>query len=530
MIMAFGKRIIGHCTSMYSSFCYVIWFFLFLPGLTNGQGILFSQYHTTPANVNPAMVTAQNFASLVVNYKNKNFGNDLSFNTTMISAYYPIIWNKPVRRIAAVGVSFLDDRLIGDQNIYHQAARINGAYSITLDTNHYLSFGASIENNIRRISFDNIHTGVQYVLGRGYDASIPNGESFGALRKSFYSFSLAVYYYKLDKNLRQKSAIGFSIFDANRPNNAFIVSESNLPRTFAFYASTQLIKFKSIIVSPEVLFKCNSYNYNYSSGLRFIYDLNNLGTKNIAFGVNYFKNSILNTVIQISHPSYSIGFSYDFAFSKQSSYTVMNSPELMASFKIPVKERKFKKKKRKKTKLKDPVENKAKITEPVKTDTFNQEIIKRRDDTTETSDNVKGKIRVIPRNSNEEIKDSVIVETDNDSQKSIVLPTIEFNFNSIELTGKAKGDLEELIQKLHSLANYHLEVIGHSDNVGNSISNKEVSTKRAKSVFDFLKEKGITNEKMRFYGMGHERPIRENNSETGRKKNRRVEIILKRND
>ena len=68
---------------------------------------------------------------------------------------------------------------------------------------------------------------------------------------------------------------------------------------------------------------------------------------------------------------------------------------------------------------------------------------------------------------------------------------------------------------------------GHTDNIGNPTANQQLSEKRALAVRDWLVESSnIPIKRFATKGLGDSKPVAENDSEVGRAKNRRVEIIL----
>lgn len=71
---------------------------------------------------------------------------------------------------------------------------------------------------------------------------------------------------------------------------------------------------------------------------------------------------------------------------------------------------------------------------------------------------------------------------------------------------------------------YKIEISGHSDNTGTDELNDRLSQQRAEAVRNYLIGKGIAAETMTAKGYGKRKPIADNDTEEGRKKNRRVEI------
>ncbi len=75
-----------------------------------------------------------------------------------------------------------------------------------------------------------------------------------------------------------------------------------------------------------------------------------------------------------------------------------------------------------------------------------------------------------------------------------------------------------------------IEIYGHTDNIGDEQKNKELSYNRAKAVADYLILKGVKSTNVRYEGFGSLKPIESNDTEEGRKANRRVEFILKKKE
>ncbi|NLJ39642.1 MAG: OmpA family protein [Candidatus Atribacteria bacterium] len=68
---------------------------------------------------------------------------------------------------------------------------------------------------------------------------------------------------------------------------------------------------------------------------------------------------------------------------------------------------------------------------------------------------------------------------------------------------------------------------GHTDSVGSKEYNQELSVNRAKAVRDyFLTIENLINFQIEIHGYGESQPIAPNETEEGREKNRRVEIII----
>ncbi|MGY6562175.1 MAG: OmpA family protein [Luteibaculaceae bacterium] len=106
----------------------------------------------------------------------------------------------------------------------------------------------------------------------------------------------------------------------------------------------------------------------------------------------------------------------------------------------------------------------------------------------------------------------------------VVLNNIFFDFDSFRLKDESKIELNRLHKFLVDNPSVRIEISGHTDNVGSASYNKNLSNSRAKSVVEFLIEKGIEGSRLTFVGYGSEKPIASNDTEAGKAKNRRTEF------
>jgi outer membrane protein OmpA-like peptidoglycan-associated protein len=113
---------------------------------------------------------------------------------------------------------------------------------------------------------------------------------------------------------------------------------------------------------------------------------------------------------------------------------------------------------------------------------------------------------------------------------SIDLPSIYFAFNQSELLPSSYPSMEHLAKMLQEETSIMIEIRGHTDNVGSNRYNKKLSIERAESVYDFLIESGIDEERLKYRGFGNSDPIADNDTEFGRQLNRRVEIKVISNE
>ena len=115
------------------------------------------------------------------------------------------------------------------------------------------------------------------------------------------------------------------------------------------------------------------------------------------------------------------------------------------------------------------------------------------------------------------------------NENGIVLSMGEvlFDFDSSSLKREAGENLDKItgiIKKKYPDREIIIE--GHTDNVGSRDYNMELSSKRAQNVAEYLK-RGIDHDKLSFRGYGPDKPLNGNKTAEEKRKNRRVDIIIK---
>jgi len=105
---------------------------------------------------------------------------------------------------------------------------------------------------------------------------------------------------------------------------------------------------------------------------------------------------------------------------------------------------------------------------------------------------------------------------------------ILFDFDSAIIKKDSYSQLDEIGKAICSkeLHGQNFAIEGHTDSIGTETYNRRLSLKRAEAVRDYLIGKfDIDGDRLKVLGHGEMRPIATNNTEEGRKKNRRVEIV-----
>ena len=108
--------------------------------------------------------------------------------------------------------------------------------------------------------------------------------------------------------------------------------------------------------------------------------------------------------------------------------------------------------------------------------------------------------------------------------------TVNFDFNSANLTALAKANLDKLFTVLQENADTNINIYGYTDSKGTDEYNLGLSERRAQAVKNYLTTKGLASSRLISIGMGEKEPIASNDTEAGRAQNRRVEFAITANE
>jgi hypothetical protein len=103
---------------------------------------------------------------------------------------------------------------------------------------------------------------------------------------------------------------------------------------------------------------------------------------------------------------------------------------------------------------------------------------------------------------------------------------IYFDTGKADIKPESDATLKEIAKLLQGDPKLKLYVVGHTDNQGALDLNMDLSRRRAEAVLAALTMKyAVPTARLRAYGSGPYAPVASNDSEDGRAKNRRVELV-----
>jgi outer membrane protein OmpA-like peptidoglycan-associated protein len=119
------------------------------------------------------------------------------------------------------------------------------------------------------------------------------------------------------------------------------------------------------------------------------------------------------------------------------------------------------------------------------------------------------------------------VERVSQAQIRVVFPAdLTFDFNRDAVKSQFVGTLRDTGNVLRDYQQTTVDVYGHADAVGGDAYNQDLSERRAMNVASVLMQGGVIRERLIAQGFGESRPVADNASDSGRARNRRVEVYI----
>jgi len=112
--------------------------------------------------------------------------------------------------------------------------------------------------------------------------------------------------------------------------------------------------------------------------------------------------------------------------------------------------------------------------------------------------------------------------------KIVIIGKVQFETGSARIKSKSQPLLDDVAEALAQHPQIqHVEVQGHTDDVGSERVNQQLSQKRAEAVRDALVDRHVDPGRLEAHGYGESKPIAPNRTRAGRAKNRRVEFVVR---
>ncbi len=494
---------------------------------SNAQYFQFSQYNFTPQRINPAQVSTSDYATVSFDYRNQATGGDFHLNSNIINASYPLIARNGTRW-SGIGISMMDDRS-GQAGIFStQEIALSYALTITVAKGQTLSLGVKGLYQSRKINFDGLYTGSQYVADRGFMEGISNGEDLSNVVNNFTTFSTGLYWQQVDREGDKIAYWGISFFDFNKPEDSFLGSSSQLNSTGVASMGFRLYHQGNLSFFPEALYTRSGNRNVLNVGGITKYEIKPYPNQ-VAAHIDLITKYVIGRSgiigLQFHKEKFSVGISYDFP-------VIVKNVSNTGAFEVGLEFRKLVLPKGKKARQQQQKKNPEQAIKQPATNTQAKSVVKK-------SRSVADTLKVKPNPAKEDLssrlkqkQDSVAASASagNIVHEPLILEkaTLHFNFefNSAVLDEEASTYLDDLAKALIDNPELKIKLTGHTDNVGSDKFNLKLSAYRAQTLKDYLVERGVDEKRITSDGKGMSEPLNNNLTPQDRAKNRRVELTI----
>ncbi|WP_067561325.1 OmpA family protein [Halofilum ochraceum] len=120
-----------------------------------------------------------------------------------------------------------------------------------------------------------------------------------------------------------------------------------------------------------------------------------------------------------------------------------------------------------------------------------------------------------------------ITEVGDNALKIGIASDATFEFDSADIQPQYRPTYRKIADVLREYEQTIVHIIGHTDSTGPADYNMRLSERRAESVGLYLRDRGVQGDRLIYDGRGETESVASNETEEGRRQNRRVEIVIK---
>lgn len=128
----------------------------------------------------------------------------------------------------------------------------------------------------------------------------------------------------------------------------------------------------------------------------------------------------------------------------------------------------------------------------------------------------------------ERARDELSIQRLSDNALKIgVASDVSFDVDSASLKQNARTTFSRIAEVLADYDATIVHIVGHTDSTGAAEYNQALSERRASAVVSHLSANGMSGQRLRQEGRGESEPVAPNDTAANRKKNRRVDVVIK---
>ena len=296
---------------------------LFFARSLNAQDPSFSQFFSSPLNINPALTANINSDwRLISNLRDQWIGPASPYVTGTVSYDSKIFQNKIPNvetegNIMGVGGMLMFDRAMSGV-VKSTYASLNLSYNIKLSETQYykerLGIGFGAIYGTRNMDFSRVDFEEQFT-GYGFNRNLPTGESALSNMKSYVSASAGITYSA--SNEKSNFDMGVAAFHLNKPRQTFLKDDKEfLAMRKVAHANFETFINERAVFNTNAIYQFQKEANYFSIGAAMGYYLGNTAETMVTAGLWYWSKNALIPYVGFTYKDFQFGVSYDITTSK----------------------------------------------------------------------------------------------------------------------------------------------------------------------------------------------------------------------
>jgi type IX secretion system PorP/SprF family membrane protein len=300
----------------------VLVFFLISSCYASAQDPSFSQFFSSPLNINPALTGNINGDwRIISNFRDQWIGPASPYVTGTVSYDRKILQHKmtgvPENNIIGIGGMLMYDYAMSGI-VRSTYASANLSYSLKLAegtiSTHRLTAGFGAIYGNRYVDFSRLDFEEQFT-GYGFNTNLPTGEMALSNMKPYFSVSSGFTY--SIKSERSNFDIGVAGFHLNNPKQTFLQNEQQrLPVRQVLHSNYERNLNDRVILNVNGIYQNQKRAKYFSVGGGFGYKLSEQQNIMLNGGVWYWSRNAIVPYFGVAYKDMQFGFSYDATISK----------------------------------------------------------------------------------------------------------------------------------------------------------------------------------------------------------------------
>ena len=295
----------------------------------NAQDPNFSQFFSSPLNVNPALTARINSDwRLISNFRDQWIGPASPYATGTISYDTKILQNKipnvhDEKNILGIGGMLMYDYAM-DGIMKSTYGSANLSYNIVLSDGpvvHRLGAGFGATYGRRTVDFSRLTWEEQWVGYSGFDKNLPTGESALTNMKPFFSVSSGLVYSMTSE--KSNFDLGIAGFHLNTPKQTFLEDQNQrLAMRKVVHANFETFLNNTLVLNTNAIYQFQQQAKYYSFGAGLGYYLPQDPDVILNAGMWYWSNNAVIPYVGFAYKDFQFGLSYDVTVSRLATASV----------------------------------------------------------------------------------------------------------------------------------------------------------------------------------------------------------------